>query len=65
MLLPMLKGPGRERHGEILGKLAKMVDAGTLTPLVDPHTFTLETLADAHRHISSGNARGKIVIDII
>lgn len=65
MLLPMLKGPGRERHGEILSKLAKMVDAGTLMPLVDPHTFTLETLADAHRHISSGDARGKIVIDIV
>jgi NADPH2:quinone reductase len=64
MLLPMLRGPGRDRHGRILRSLAEMVDAGKLRPLVDDSHFTLETTPDAHRRLESGKARGKVVIDI-
>lgn len=64
MLLPMLRGPGRERHGRILRELTALVDAGKVKPLVDPARFTLETAADAHTHLGSGKARGKIVVDI-
>lgn len=64
MLLPMLDGIGRERHGEILRQVAVLADQGRLRPLVDPQSFTLETAPDAHRHIGSGQARGKVVIDI-
>lgn len=64
MLLPMLRGPGRERHGRILRELAALADAGKLRPLVEERRFTLETAADAHALLDSGKARGKIVVDI-
>jgi NADPH2:quinone reductase len=64
MLLPMLRGPGRDRHGRILRTLAEMADAGKLRPLIDDSHFTLETAPDAHRRLESGNAHGKVVIDI-
>lgn len=64
MLLPMLRGPGRERHGKVLRDLAALIEAGKVKPLVDPAKFTLETASDAHAHLGSGKARGKIVVDI-
>ncbi len=64
MLLPMLRGPGRDRHGRILRSLAKLADEGRVRPLIDDIRFTLETVPDAHRRIESGKARGKVVIDI-
>jgi NADPH:quinone reductase len=64
MLLPMLRGPGRDRQGRILRSLAEMADAGTLRPLVDGSHFTLKTAPDAHRWLESGKAHGKVVIDI-
>jgi NADPH:quinone reductase len=64
MLLPMLRGPGRDRHGRILRSLAEMVDAGKLKPLLDDSHYTLETAPEAHRRLESGKAHGKVVIDI-
>jgi len=64
MLLPMLRGPGRDRHGRILRSLAGIVDDGKLRPLVDDSHFTLETAPDAHRRLEAGKAHGKVVIDI-
>jgi NADPH2:quinone reductase len=64
MLLPLLRGPGRDRHGRILRSLAEMVDAGKLRPLIDDSHFTLATAPDAHRRLESGQAHGKVVIDI-
>jgi NADPH:quinone reductase len=65
MLLPMLHGQGRERHGLILRDLARLVDAGQVRPLVDPTPFTLATAPDAHRLLESGRAHGKVVIEIV
>jgi NADPH:quinone reductase len=64
MLLPLLTGTGRERHGAILREIATLADAGKLRPLVDETRFTLSTAADAYRHLESGKATGKVVIDI-
>src|SRR5215467_7492275 len=64
MLLPLLTGIGRERHGAILREVAALVDAGKLQPLVDKTRFTLATAQDAYRHLQSGEATGKVVIDI-
>lgn len=64
VMLPFLSGHGKEKHGSSLAKIAEIVDAGKLRPLIDPHRFTLETAPDAHRLLASGDARGKIVIDI-
>lgn len=62
MLLPMLTNQYRERHGKILEKIAGIVDADKLKPLIDPHHFTLKDIAKAHALSESGLAKGKIVI---
>jgi NADPH:quinone reductase len=64
MLLPLLTGTGRERHGAILREVASLVEGRKLQPLVDEARFSLATAADAHRYLESGKAKGKIVIDI-
>jgi NADPH2:quinone reductase len=64
MLLPILKNRGREAHGKILFEIAKIVDEGKLKPLIDPHKFTLETVADAHALLESGKAQGKVVLSV-
>ncbi|MFL5333186.1 MAG: zinc-binding dehydrogenase [Geminicoccaceae bacterium] len=64
MLIPMLHGIGRERHGTILREAASLVAAGKLRPLLDPTRFALEQAADAHRWLESGTAVGKVVIDV-
>lgn len=64
MLLPILKNQGREAHGVILTKLAKIVDEGKLKPLIDSQKFTLETVTDAHALLESGKAQGKVVLQV-
>ncbi|MPY30187.1 zinc-dependent alcohol dehydrogenase family protein [Streptomyces adustus] len=63
-LLPLLTGRGRAHHGEIMAKATTLVDQGVLKPLVDPRRFTFETVADAHALVASGNAQGKVVVDV-
>jgi len=41
-----------------------MAEAGKLRPLLDQRRFALAEVADAHRHLESGQALGKVVIDI-
>ncbi len=62
MLVPMLTGVGRDRHGAILGKLAALIDAGHLKPLLHKKTFTFATAAKAHALLESGRHTGKIVL---
>lgn len=64
MLLPMLTGEGRVRHGEILREVAALVDAGSLRPQVDPRRFALEQVGAAHALLERGGAAGKLVIDV-
>lgn len=64
MLLPLLTDKGRAMHGEILTKIAAIVDAGQLKPLIDSHSFNLATISDAHTLLESGNAKGKVVVTI-
>lgn len=63
-LLPMLTGRGRAHHGEILGEVAALVDAGELKPLLDQRRFTFDTVADAYEAVEHGTGTGKIVIDV-
>ena len=46
-----------------LERLADLVENGHVTPVID-RRFPLADAADAIRHLESGNARGKIVIEI-
>lgn len=64
MLLPMLTKHHREHHGEILQKVANIVDQNQLKPLIHPEQFTLETITDAHILLESGMAKGKIIVRI-
>lgn len=64
MLLPMLSGQGRAKHGEILAKLAGIVDAGALKPLLDDTAFNLDTVGAAYDRLTSGKAIGKVVVEV-
>lgn len=64
MLIPMLHDHKREEHRRILHKLAEIVDAGQLKPIVDDQRFELEEVGKAHDLLSSGQALGKVVIDV-
>ncbi len=64
MLIHMLHGIGRARHGAILREAASLVAHGKLKPVLDPRRFTLDQAGDAHRHLESGAAIGKVVIDV-
>ena len=63
-LLPLLTGQGGAHHGEILRAVARLVEAGQITPRIDPSRFTLDTVGDAFRALTAGDARGKLVVDI-
>jgi NADPH:quinone reductase len=63
-LLPMLTGEGRAHHGEILREASLLIEAGKVTPRVDPRHFTLATIDEAYRALESNSAAGKIVIDV-
>ena len=63
MLIPMLTGQGRAQHGNILSQISTWVDAGHLTPLVDPKRFMLKEINEAHAFFATGQHVGKIVIE--
>lgn len=62
MLVPLLHGVGRARHGEILSRLATLVDAGAVRPLLDETRFGLDEPAAAHRRAESGDHVGKVTL---
>jgi len=64
MLIPMLHDHKREQHGDILAKLAEIVDAGKLTPIVDEQHFELAEVGKAHDRLASGQALGKVVVSV-
>jgi len=64
MLLPLVTGKGRERHGEILERVAELVDADELAVLLDERRFGYRDIASAHRYWAEGRAMGKIGITV-
>lgn len=52
----------KEHHSD-LERLARLIEAGELTPTID-NTYPLEHAPDAMRHLQSGQARGKILIAV-
>ena len=63
-LAPLLTGKGRPRHGAILAEAAKLVEAGTLMPRLDPRLFDLAGAAGAHDALTGNTAQGKLVVGI-
>lgn len=64
MLIPMIYDQGREVHGQIFKQLAQIVETGGLRPVLDEQPFGLADVAKAHDHLTSGQATGKVVIEI-
>lgn len=64
MLIPMLHNHHREAHGTILAQLAQIVDQGGLKPLLDEQTFSLEKVGQAYDRLTSGQAIGKVVVEV-
>ncbi|MCY8939383.1 zinc-dependent alcohol dehydrogenase family protein [Peribacillus frigoritolerans] len=62
MLLKILNKDMHKQYGEILKKVAKVVEEGKLRPLVDPNMFTFDEVSKAHEYLESGKAIGKIVL---
>ncbi|MFG0286609.1 MAG: zinc-dependent alcohol dehydrogenase family protein [Rhodopirellula sp. JB044] len=63
MLIPMLHNHKREEHAEILRQLAKISEAGALTPVLDEEQFQLEDAGKAYARLESGKGMGKVVIE--
>jgi alcohol dehydrogenase len=64
MLIPMLHDFKRAEHGQILAELAKLADAGKLKPLLDEPRFGLEQVGEAYDRLTSGQAIGKVVVEV-
>ena len=47
--------------GDDLADVARLVEAGTVTPVID-RTYAFEAVPDALLHLETGRARGKVVI---
>lgn len=63
MLIPMLHHFKREQHAEILRKLAEIVDAGGMQPVLDETQFSLEEAGQAYARLESRKAMGKVVVE--
>ncbi|WEK29367.1 MAG: zinc-dependent alcohol dehydrogenase family protein [Candidatus Pseudomonas phytovorans] len=64
VLLPMLTGNGRAHHGKVLEECSRLIDEGKLKPNLHPRRFFLHEAMEAHNLVESGNAQGKVVIEV-
>lgn len=53
----------RPSDGAVLGEIGALVDAGVIRPVID-RVLPLDAIAEAHRYVESGRARGKVVVAI-
>lgn len=53
----------RAPSGAHLAEIARLVDEGAIRPVID-RVLPLEEIAEAHRHVETGHARGKVVVSI-
>lgn len=64
MLIPMIHNTMRAQHGHILSELTKIVEQGGLQPVLDEQRFSLAQISQAHARLASGQAMGKVVVEI-
>ncbi len=62
LLLDVLNEAHRKELGDILEKITKIIEDGKLKPLIDSKTFTFDEVTQAHQHLESGKAVGKVVL---
>jgi NADPH2:quinone reductase len=64
MPIQIIHNVDRHHHGDILRRVAALVDRGLIKPLIDGrYPFTPEGAGAAHDRLESGKAIGKIIID--
>lgn len=63
-LYPLLSGQHRIHHGRILGEVAKLAEAGKLLAVIDDRILPFEAADEAYAIISSGEAKGKMVLAV-
>lgn len=63
-LVPLLTGDGRAHHGEILERIAGLVDEGRVTPILDSRRFELDSVDRAYGILRDGSGNGKIVVEL-
>ncbi len=61
--LPLVTGEKRAHYGEILTKIARLVDEHKLRPWVDETQFSMREVGLAHQRLERGAAIGKIVLN--
>ncbi|MDQ6598973.1 quinone oxidoreductase [Bacillus salipaludis] len=62
MLLKILNKEMHKHYGEILKKVARVVEEEKLRPLLDSNIFTFDEVSEAHEYMESGKAIGKVVL---
>jgi len=62
MLLPLLSGEGRQRHGDALRTASDLVRDGKLRPLLDEQRFGFFQAEAAHTRAESGSLVGKVTL---
>ena len=62
MLAPLLTGKNNGQYAKILQYISSLIERSQLRPLIDKHQFTMNQVAQAHEHLVSGAALGKIII---
>ncbi|NLY78510.1 MAG: zinc-dependent alcohol dehydrogenase family protein [Lysinibacillus sp.] len=62
LLLKLMNKESRQEYGEILEKVANIVEEGKLHPLLDENIFTFDEVAKAHKYLEAGKHIGKIVL---
>lgn len=62
MLIPMLWNSNRTYHGQILSRVADLVETGHVRPLLNSKLFSFIDVGTAHAYAESGTATGKIAL---
>lgn len=64
MAISIIHNEGRKHHGNILERLAILVDRGLVKTLIDErHEFSVAGASAAHARLESGEAIGKVIIE--
>ncbi|MDR3680613.1 MAG: zinc-dependent alcohol dehydrogenase family protein [Flavipsychrobacter sp.] len=63
-LLPLITGKHRAHHGEIMSEATAMIEAGKLTPIIDPTGYSFETIEEAYKAVIDGTSNGKVIVNI-
>lgn len=65
ILLPLVMNENLDSLGKALSEITQLVETSQLKIMLDPHSFTLAEVCDAHRLVESHLAKGKVVLSYL